>query len=382
MGWHSYLYRHRQSFMKDLHVSEVISHLQSLAPLAYQESYDNAGLITGNPSWPVKGILVTLDCTEAVVDEAIQNSCNLIVAHHPILFKPIKKITGSNYFERTIIKAIKNDIAIYAIHTNLDNVQQGVNKMIADKLGLINTKILQPKKETLLKLVTFTPKEQTQEILRALHEAGAGQIGEYKNCSFTVPGIGSFTPSAKAKPFLGKSGGDAEMVEENRIEVILPQHLEGKILSALKRSHPYEEVAYYLTELVNENQEVGAGMVGDLPSEIDAINFLKHIKSTMLAGVIKHTAICHEKIKRVAVCGGSGSFLVGAAQKSGAQIFISADFKYHEFFDADGKIVIADIGHFESEQYTKDLLVNVLREKFVTFAVLFSKTVTNPISYI
>jgi dinuclear metal center YbgI/SA1388 family protein len=363
-------------------LADVIGHLQSLAPLAYQEDYDNAGLITGNTNWPVKGILVTLDCTEPVIDEAIQNGCNLIVAHHPILFRPIKKINGNNYVERTIIKAIKNDIAIYAIHTNLDNVQQGVNKMIADKLGLINTKILQPKKETLLKLVTFIPKAHTQKVLSALNDAGAGQIGEYKDCSFTLAGTGSFTPSEKAKPFIGKSGGAAESVEENRIEVILPRHLESKVLSALKKSHPYEEVAYYLSELVNENQDVGAGMVGDLPSEMNALEFLKRVKSTMQAGVVRHTAICHEKVKRVAVCGGAGSFLVSAAQRAGAQVFISADFKYHEFFDADGKIVIADIGHFESEQYTKDLLVNVLREKFVTFAVLFSNTVTNPISYI
>jgi dinuclear metal center YbgI/SA1388 family protein len=368
--------------MKEITISAVTTHLQSIAPLAYQESYDNAGLITGHPNWNITGILVTLDCTEAVVEEAIQNGCNLIVAHHPILFKPIKKITGSNYVERTIIKAIKHDIAIYAIHTNLDNVQHGVNAMIAEKLGLINLKILQPKKETLLKLVTFIPKEQTENVLSALHAAGAGQIGEYKNCSFTLTGTGTFTPSEKSKPFIGQTGGSAEWVEENRVEVILPRHLESKVMAALKKSHPYEEVAYYLSDLMNENQAVGSGLVGDLPMEISTHEFLKNLKATMKAGVIRHTAICHETVKRVAVCGGAGSFLVGAAQKVGAQIFVSADFKYHEFFDADGKIVIADIGHFESEQYTKDLLVNVLREKFVTFAVLFSNTVTNPISYI
>lgn len=367
--------------MKDTRISEVIHHLQTLAPLAYQESYDNAGLITGHPDWAVKGVLVTLDCTEPVVDEAIKNGCNLIVAHHPILFRPIKKITGSNYVERTIIKAIKNDIAIYAIHTNLDNVQHGVNKMIADKLGLINTSVLLPKKETLLKLVTFVPKSETASVLQAMHRAGAGQIGEYKDCSFSVPGVGSFTPSAQAKPFVGKTN-QAEKVEEDRIEVILPRHLESQVLSALKKSHPYETVAYYLTELINENQEVGAGLVGELPSEIKTTDFLKQVKATMQAGSVRHTEICYEKVKRVAVCGGAGSFLVSAARRSGAQVFISADFKYHEFFDAEGKIVIADIGHYESEQYTKDLLMNVLREKFVTFAVLFSNTVTNPISYI
>jgi dinuclear metal center YbgI/SA1388 family protein len=362
-------------------ISEVTRHLQSLAPLAYQESYDNAGLITGNPNWPVKGILVTLDCTEAVVDEAIQNGCNLIVAHHPILFRPIKKITGSNYVERTIIKAIKNDIAIYASHTNLDNVQHGVNKMIADKLGLQNVRVLQPKKETLFKLVTFIPKEQTQKVLSALHEAGAGQIGEYKNCSFTLAGTGSFTPSPKAKPFVGESGV-AELVPEDRIEVILPRHLENSVVNALKKAHPYEEVAYYLSELVNENLEVGAGMVGDLPTEQNTVDFLKQVKATMQTGCVRHTTIVQEKVKRVAVCGGAGSFLVSAAKHAGAQVFVSADFKYHEFFDADGQIVIADIGHYESEQFTKDLLMNVLSEKFVRFAVLFSNTVTNPISYI
>jgi dinuclear metal center YbgI/SA1388 family protein len=367
--------------MKETTIAEVTGFLQSLAPTAYQESYDNSGLITGNAEWKVRGALITLDCTEAVVDEAIREGCNLIVAHHPILFKAIKRITGSNYVERTIIKAIKNDIAIYAIHTNLDNVKQGVNKMIGEKLGLVNLKILQPKKETLLKLVTFSPKSHTGQVMEALHQAGAGQIGEYKNCSFTVDGTGAFSPTDQANPFIGKKG-ESEQVAENRIEVILPRHLESKVLKALKGSHPYEEVAYYLSEIINDNQEVGSGMVGDLPAEMNTFEFLKKVKAEMKAGVIRHTSISFDKVKRVAVCGGAGSFLLNAAKRAGAQVFISADFKYHEFFDAENQIIIADIGHYESEQYTKDLLGNVLKQKFVTFASIFSKSVTNPISYL
>lgn len=362
-------------------ISEVVQCLENWAPPAYQEGYDNSGLIAGNLNWEVNGALITLDCTEEVVTEAIENNCNLIVAHHPILFRPIKKLTGSNYVERTLILAIQNNIAIYAIHTNLDNVKEGVNKMIGEKLGLTNLKILLPKKETLLKLVTFIPTSHTQQVLEAIHEAGAGQIGEYKNCSFTVNGTGAFSPTDKAKPFIGKAES-SEKVNEDRVEVILPRHLELPVIKALKKSHPYEEVAYYLTDLVNENQEVGAGMVGELSAPLESLEFLKKVKSQMNAGCIRYTTICHPKIKKVAVCGGAGSFLINAAKRAGAQVLVSADFKYHEFFDAENQIILADIGHFESEQFTKDLLGNVLQRNFVTFASIFSKTITNPISYL
>jgi dinuclear metal center YbgI/SA1388 family protein len=362
-------------------IADVARFLNDLAPTAYQESYDNSGLITGHPDWEVTGALVSLDCTEQVVDEAIMSNCNLIVAHHPILFKGIKKLTGSNYVERTIIKAIKNNIAIYAAHTNLDNVQHGVNRIIAEKLGLTNLKILLPKKETLLKLVTFSPVAHTDKILSALHQAGAGQIGEYKNCSFKVAGTGSFTPTDRAIPFTGKAGS-IENTREDRVEVILPRHLERSVMKALHDTHPYEEVAYYLSELVNENQEIGAGMVGDLPVDTDTLEFLRTVKQEMKAGCVRHTALKFPRIKRVAVCGGAGSFLVPFAKQAGAQLFISSDFKYHEFFEAENEIIVADIGHYESEQYTKDLLRNVLDQNFVSFASVFSKTNTNPISYI
>lgn len=361
-------------------VSEVTQHLESIAPRAYQEAYDNSGLLTGNPEQQVTGILITLDCTEAVVEEALQKKCNLIVAHHPIIFKGLKKITGSNYVERTVLMAIKNDIAIYAIHTNLDNVHTGVNRKIAEKIGLRNLKILAPKNNTLTKLVTFIPKANADAVLDALYTAGAGQVGDYKNCSFQATGTGTFMPTEKANPHIGKALQQEE-VEEVRAEVIFPSHQEGKIVYALKKAHPYEEAAYYLTPLNNENQEVGSGMVGELDAPLQPVEFLKHLKAAMDLKVIRHTAVLDKPIKKVAVCGGAGSFLLSAAIRSGAQAFVTADFKYHEFFDADNQIVIADIGHYESEVYTKELLGDILKEKFPTFAVNFSGTITNPVRY-
>lgn len=361
-------------------VSEVTQYLESIAPRAYQEAYDNSGLLTGNPEQEVTGILITLDCTEAVVEEALQKKCNLIVTHHPIIFKGLKKITGSNYVERTVLMAIKNDIAIYAIHTNLDNVHTGVNRKIAEKIGLRNLKILAPKNNTLTKLVTFIPKANADAVLDALYAAGAGQVGDYKNCSFQTTGTGTFMPTEKANPHIGKALQQEE-VEEVRAEVIFPSHQEGKIVYALKKAHPYEEAAYYLTPLNNENQEVGSGMVGELDAPLQPVEFLKHLKAAMDLKVIRHTAVLDKPIKKVAVCGGAGSFLLSAAIRSGAQAFVTADFKYHEFFDADNQIVIADIGHYESEVYTKELLGDILKEKFPTFAVNFSGTITNPVRY-
>ena len=364
-----------------LTVKEVTGYLESIAPRDYQEPYDNAGLITGNPTWNVQGIMVTLDCLEEVVEEAITSGCNLIIAHHPIVFKGLKKLTGSNYVERVIILAIKHDIAIYAIHTNLDNVHTGVNRKICERLGLVDVRILAPRKDTLVKLVTFVPTAGTAKVLSALHEAGAGQIGHYKNCSFVVHGTGSFMPGEEAHPVVG-TALKQEFVSENRIEVIFPSPIENAILSALRKAHPYDEIAYYLTPLTNENQDVGAGMVGHLKVPMEPLAFLRGLKLSMNVNIIRHTRLLDTPIKKVAVCGGSGSFLLNRAIQAEAQVFITADFKYHEFFDADSRIIVADIGHYESEVHTKELLVDVLIKKFPTFAINFSKTVTNPISYL
>lgn len=367
--------------MTALRIKDVTDYLETLAPRSYQESYDNSGLLTGNRDETVSGILVTLDCTEAVVKEAISKNCNLIIAHHPIIFKGLKKLTGSNYIERTIIEAIRNNIAIYAIHTNLDNVHTGVNRKICEKVGLKGLKILAPKNNVLTKLVTFIPKENTEAVLESLHRAGAGQIGNYNNCSFRVEGVGTFKPNEHAQPHIGTQH-QQEYVNETRVEVIFPSYLQHKILNALQESHPYEEVAYYLTNLTNENQEVGSGMIGELEEAEEPLAFLKRLKISMNLDIIRHTHLIDKPVKRVAVCGGSGSFLLPQAISAGAQVFITADFKYHEFFDADNHLMIADIGHYESEVYTKELLQEVLTKKFPTFAINFATTVTNPISYL
>ncbi|MBX2910665.1 MAG: Nif3-like dinuclear metal center hexameric protein [Cyclobacteriaceae bacterium] len=367
--------------METIRIKDVTSHLETLAPLAYQEGYDNSGLITGRPDWEVKGILVTLDCTEMVVDEAVRLQCNLIIAHHPIVFKGLKQLTGKDYVQRTLIKAIKNDIAIYAIHTNLDNVRHGVNHKIAEKIGLADLKVLAPRPQTLSKLVTFVPTDATQAVLDALHGAGAGNIGNYKNCSFRIAGTGTFQPNEAANPHVGQAG-KLEHVEESRVEVIFPSEMGHKVISALKGAHPYEEVAYYLTPLNNENQGVGAGVIGVLEAPVEPKAFLGRLKVVMNTACIRHTALPDKPVEKVAICGGAGSFLLPVAKAQGADVFVSADFKYHEFFDADGQILIADIGHYESEQFTKDLLKDVLEEKFTNFAVCFSKSVTNPISYL
>ena len=361
-------------------IKNVIAHLEDTAPSAYQESYDNSGLITGNPQEEVQGIMISLDATEAIVDEAIDNGCNMIVAHHPIVFRGLKSLTGRSYVERTIIKAIKNDIAIYAIHTNLDNVLQGVNNKICQKIGLQNPRILLPKKLTLNKLTVFVPNESAGPILSALSDAGAGQIGNYKNCSFQVSGQGTFQPNNDANPTIGEPG-KLEKVDEKRIEVIFPSFKAKQIIAAMKNAHPYEEIAYYLHALENENQEVGSGMFGMLEKPMEAEEFLAHLKNSMSLNCIRHTQPPQQKIQTVAVCGGAGSFLLPHAIRSKADAFVTADYKYHEFFDAEEQLMIADIGHYESEVYTKELILELLSEKFVSFAVHLAKTNTNPVLY-
>ncbi len=361
-------------------IQDIARCLETFAPLSLQESYDNCGLIVGNPQQEVTKALLCLDSTEAVVDEAIATGCNLIIAHHPIVFSGLKKLNGKNYIERTVIKAIKNDIAIYAIHTNLDNVAQGVNQKIGEKLGLKNLQILSPKKQLLKKLATYVPEADAETVRNALFAAGAGNINNYTKCSFNIAGTGTFEGNEQSKPTIGEPGKTAT-VQEQKIEVVFPAYSEGKIIQALKTAHPYEEVAYDIYMLENVWQEVGSGMVGELTEPVSEENFLQTIKDKLNAPMVRHTPLLGKIVKKVAVCGGSGSFLLPDAIVAEADIFITADFKYHQFFDAEGKIVIADIGHYESEQYTPELIQRLLSEKLPTFATLFSKINTNPINY-
>ncbi|HLP49891.1 MAG TPA: Nif3-like dinuclear metal center hexameric protein, partial [Chitinophagales bacterium] len=357
------------------------TYLETIAPLSYQESYDNSGLIVGDANAPVKKVLITLDATEAVIDEAIREKCQLVIAHHPIVFGGLKKFNGKNYVERVVIKAIKNNIAIYAIHTNYDNVIEGVNAKICERIGLTNCQILAPKKQLLKKLYTFIPVAHHERVTKAVFEAGTGYIGNYSETSFNVAGTGTFKGNEKSNPVLGKKGV-LEKAEEIKFETIFPAHLEHKVIGALLQAHPYEEVAYDVVTLDNAYQKVGSGMVGELKKPVDELTFLKNLKKSLKTDCIRYTALQGKPIKKVAVCGGAGSFLLNNAIAAGADAFVTADFKYHEFFNADNKLVIADVGHYESEQFTRDLLLQHLSEKFPILAALISSVNTNPIKYL
>jgi dinuclear metal center YbgI/SA1388 family protein len=361
-------------------INDITSLLESFASPILQEQYDNAGLITGNPEWICSGIICSLDATEEVVIEAIEKKCNLIVAHHPIIFGGLKKINGKNYVEKTIITAIKNDIAIYAIHTNLDNVIEGVNGKMAKMLGLKNISILSPKENTLKKLFTFAPVDKAEQVRNAIFAAGGGHISNYSECSFNTEGIGTFKAGEGTNPYVGDIG-KLHQEKEIRIEVIFPSFLENEIVGAMKLAHPYEEVAYDVIALSNSNNSIGSGMIGDLPDAIDEKQFLKKLKEIFNVPVIRHSALLNKPIKKIALCGGAGSFLIPKALAAGADVFITGDMKYHEFFDANNRLVIADIGHYESEQFTIDLLKEILEQKFPTFAVLKTEVKTNPVHY-
>ncbi|MAP54259.1 Nif3-like dinuclear metal center hexameric protein [Altibacter sp.] len=361
-------------------IKEVISILESWAPRSYAEDFDNTGLLVGDENTSVTGVLVTLDTLEAVVDEAISTDCNLIVSFHPIIFSGLKKITGATYVERVVQKAIKHDIAIYAIHTALDNAWEGVNAKICAQLGLTNRMVLIPQSGTIKKLRTFVPLSAADKVRSALFTAGAGAIGNYEHCSFNVAGKGSFKGNEASNPTLGTKG-ELHFEEEIQIGVTFQKHLESNVLQALKAVHPYEEVAYEITTLENTNQHIGMGMVGELEQGLSEKDFLNHLKSKMKTEGIRHSAFLGHTIHKVAVLGGSGSFAIDAAKRLGADAFVSADFKYHDFFKAEGAILLADIGHYESEQFTKELLVSFLNKKISNFAIVLSKINTNPISY-
>jgi dinuclear metal center YbgI/SA1388 family protein len=361
-------------------IKEIIAVIESFAPPAFQEDYDNAALLTGNLKTDCEAVLLTLDCTEEVIEEAIQKNCNLIIAHHPVIFKGLKKLTGSNYVERTIIKAIQSGIAVYACHTNLDNVQLGVNHKIAQKLGLMNTQVLAPKTGLLRRLETYVPAGYEDKVREALFNAGAGNVGNYDQCSFNLEGTGTFRGNEHTHPFLGESG-KLSREKETKIECIFEAYKMNQVLNALFEAHPYEEVAYAVFHPQNHHRQVGSGLIGHFEEGMSEQAFLNHLKVVFGLKVLKHTSLTGKKIQKVALCGGSGQFLLKNAISSKADAYVSADFKYHEYFDAEGKLLLADIGHFESEQFTPEIFYEIIQKKFPKFAIHLSKTNTNPVNY-
>lgn len=362
-------------------VKDITTLIEAYAPPAYQESYDNCGIQVGNHNDDVTGVLIALDVTEAIIEEAISRGCNMVLTHHPLIFGGIKRLTGANYVERIVKMAIKNDICIYAAHTNMDNVKNGVNAKIAQKLGLINVHILAPKDNLLYKLYTYAPMADASRVREALFAAGAGHISQYSECSFNTNGVGTFRGAADTNPTIGVAGGAREEVPETKIEVIVGIHHRQAVLQALKDNHPYEEVAYELIALTNTATDIGAGMVGELTEPMSETDALQLIKDKMQAGCIRHTSLLGKPVRKIAVCGGAGSFLLRNAISAGADFFVTADYKYHQFFDAEHKIVIADIGHYESEQYTSEIFHAILTKKYPNFAILLSNLSTNPVKY-
>jgi dinuclear metal center YbgI/SA1388 family protein len=363
-----------------MQIKRIIQELEEFAPLALQESYDNSGLSVGDADREADAALLCLDVTPSVLEEARNKGAGLIISHHPVIFGKLEKLTGSNYTEKIVIQAIKSNIALYSVHTNIDRVAGGVNSRIADKIGIRDCRILSPAEGVLKKLVVFVPRDHADTVRKAIFDAGAGHIGEYDQCSFNLEGEGSFRGSEKSDPFTGKPG-ILHFEKEIRIETVFPGFSESVIIEKMIEAHPYEEVAYDIYPLDNKYDRAGMGIIGELEKPVDANEFLKLLKGVFNAGCIRHTPLTGKKISRVAACGGSGGFLAGLARKKGADIFVSGEFKYHEFFQADQSMMLAEVGHFESEQFTLEIFHELLTKKFPNFAVHFSDQTTNPIQY-
>lgn len=361
-------------------IKDIANALEMFAPLPLQDDFDNAGLQIGLTDAEVAGVLLCLDVTEAVVDEAIASGCNLIISHHPVIFKPLKRITGSNYVERCIMKALANGIAIYSAHTNLDNAPGGVNYRIAEILGLQNVRILLPKEDSLLKLAVYVPASHTDAVRDALFAAGCGEIGNYGSCSYNVEGFGTFKANEGCNPFCGNIG-ELHRENETRIETIMPSYIKGRVVKALLNAHPYEEPAYDIYPVKNSWDAVGTGVIGELPVERDEIGFLQEIKEKFAVGSVRHTPLLGRKIKRVALCGGAGGSFAGAAMASGADVYITGEARYHDLFNYTGKMLMAVIGHYESEQYTMDIFAEIINGQFPGVRVTKTTVNTNPVKY-
>ncbi len=362
-------------------LQEIADVIESIAPIPTQESYDNSGLIVGSKNDDITGALITLDITEEVVDEAISLGHNLIISHHPPIFKPLKKLTGATTTERCIIKAVKSGIALYAAHTNLDNSMNGVNAILAEKLDLSIQGVLQPLKGMLRKLVVFVPESHHEVVRNALFKAGAGVIGDYDCCSFNSSGSGTFRAQEGSDPYVGKIG-ELHSEPEIKIETILPSWIENKVVKALREVHPYEEMAWDSYALTNDFPRSGAGMFGTLPQPVDEMHFLMNIKKALNVPFIKHSPFMSRNVLKVGICGGSGNFLIQDAINQGCDVFITGELKYHDYFMTENKILLVEAGHYETEQFSKELLYGILKEKFTTFALRISRINSNPVNYL
>jgi len=361
-------------------LKDLCSFLDSGVPLSFQEGYDNSGLQVGLPEREISSALVTLDVTEEVMNEAVAGKIDVIISHHPLIFNGIMSLAGKSYTERILYEAVKNDIAVYSAHTNLDAFSNGVSRKMSEKIGLEEIRVLSPSGNKLLKLVTYIPESHIEAVRDKLFESGAGVIGNYDNCGFTISGTGSFRANEMAKPFTGEKG-KIHFEKEIRFETILFSHLKEKVIKALLNAHPYEEVAYDLYALENKNAEIGLGCVGKFHNPVSENEFLKLVCSVFNAKGIRYSKLTGKSVRKVALCGGSGASLINLAISSEADVFLTSDIKYHDFFKAENKILLVDTGHFESEKFSGEILKDLIIKKFPKFAVRFSETNTNPINY-
>ena len=361
-------------------VKDILNCITEIAPLQWQESYDNAGLQVGDLNAEVHKALICLDITEEVIDEAVAKHCDVIVSHHPLIFKGLKHLTPQTYIERAVMKAVKHDIAMISMHTNLDNSYMGVSRMLAEKLGLQHLHILQPLEGHLRKVVVFAPSSHAEKVRNAMFEAGAGCIGNYDSCSFNAQGHGTFKAGETAHPYVGEVG-ELHVEDEVRIETVVPKHALSQVIAAMLKAHPYEEVAYDVYAIENEFQQAGAGMVGDFENPMEEADFLRLVAEQIGSPCLRHSALTGRKVKKVALCGGSGSPFIGDALRNHADAYLTADIKYHDFFVPEGDILLVDGGHFETEQFTKELICELIRKKFPTFAAEIAETRTNAVYY-
>lgn len=354
-------------------IEEVIAYLEQKFPLHWQEDFDNCGIQCGDKEREITGVMVCFDLSEKVIEEAIVKNCNMVVSHHPIIYRTgLKKVEPTNRVGKIICKALENKILLYSMHTNMDSGLNGGNVLFAHKLGLENLQVLSPKTDMLKKLVVFVPIEDAIQLREALFEAGAGSLGKYKNCSYNVKGMGTFTPTEGAEPTIG-SVGVSEQVAEERIEVVFPAHAQKKIVEVLFKNHPYEEPAFDIIKLENLNNHIGLGRVGEIPEPMEVESFLLFAKQQLNLQVIKYSGNIGKKIKKVAVCGGGGASFVMDALSMGADIYMTGDIKYHDFFLPENKMIVADIGHFEGENFIREIIYNEINDFFTNFASYISE---------
>lgn len=361
-------------------LGEFTRWLEELIPPAFQEHYDNSGLQVGDPDASVNSVLLTVDVSAEVIAEAGEHGCNLIISHHPLIFTPLKRIAGGSETERCVASAVRGGIAIYSAHTSFDNVSWGVSHILAEMIGLTKIRVLAPLKGKLSKLITFVPVSHAGRVREALFAAGAGHIGNYDRCSFSVTGDGTFRAGEGADPYAGQVGED-HSEPEIRIEAVMPSHLAPACVRALLAAHPYEEAAYDIIALENEYHGAGAGAIGTLPGPLTVTMLLEKLKALTGIPVIRYSGDAARTVTTIAVCGGSGSDLISAAARAGADAFVTGDIKYHAFTQAPDDMIVADIGHYESEKFSLELLHDLINKKFPKFALRFSGIKTNPINY-